>query len=122
MDPRENHKLDDRFTEAWRRWVNRTPRLSPAEAAARVGARIAAQGPSQRPRWFLAAAAAVLLVVTGVTVLWRHGRLVEPPTQTAVDQARPLGKGEVLIWLDEQTPLYMTFQEPESGTGKGDKQ
>jgi hypothetical protein len=26
-----------------------------------------------------------------------------------------MGNGEVLIWLDEETPLYMNFQPPENG-------
>ena len=122
MDPHESDELDGRFVEAWRRWVNRPPSLSPAASAARVASRLTAARPSRRPRWALAAAAALLLTVTGTTVLWWRGRPAELPPQTAADQTRPLGKGEVLIWLDEQTPLYMTFQEPEPGPGKGDRQ
>ena len=122
MNPRDEDQLDERFTEAWRKWANQAPTKSPAEAAARIAARIEGPLPGPRPLWLLAAAAAVLLAVTGSTVLWRHTRQVSFQPPAVADQSRPLGKGEVLIWLDEQTPLYMTFQEPESEPGKGEKQ
>jgi hypothetical protein len=38
------------------------------------------------------------------------GERINPP---------PLGAGEVLMWLDEETPLYMTFQLPGSGPEQG---
>ncbi len=122
MDRQDKDRIGDRFTEAWRAWANRPPKLSSSEAAARVAARIAAERHSRTPQWYLAAAAAVLLAVTGATVLWRHERSVPSESRATVDQSRPLGKGEVLMWLDEQTPLYMTFQEPDSEPGKGDRQ
>jgi hypothetical protein len=65
----------------------------------------------------VASAAALLIAVVAGNWLLQTG---EPSVVTNNGHAAPsLGHGEVLIWLDEETPLYMTFQSPESEAGSG---
>ena len=47
-------------------------------------------------------------------------RTTPVPTPSApppLVEAQPLGAGEVLIWLDAETPLYMTFEAPPASRG-----
>ncbi len=69
----------------------------------------------------MTAAAAVLLAAVGGTVLRRPDRTIPEPPGASRQEAVPLGSGEVLMWIDDQTPLYMTFQVPEAEQGKGGK-
>ena len=113
---------DKDFVAAWRSWVNRPPKLDPREAASRITARIRRRTPWYAVRWGLAAATAMLLVAVGATVLLRREIAPQHRQPESASAPSPIGKGEVLIWLDERTPLYMTFQAPEPIQEKGDKQ
>jgi hypothetical protein len=65
----------------------------------------------------LASAAALLIAVVAGNWLLNP---VEPSVMTGNGLAAPsLGHGEVLIWLDDETPLYMTFQSPETASDNG---
>ncbi len=117
MKSPEDDGLDDRFAQAWKRWAAQPPRQSPAEAAAGVALRIRQRRGQQLSSWMLAAAAAILLAAVSTTILWKPARTV--PSAQPINEQGTLapGKGEVLLWIDEQTPLYMTFQAPEEGQG-----
>ena len=109
MNPHDDD-LDARFQEAWREWTRRPTRLSPAAAADRVRARLVPQ--PRNLRWAYAAAAALLCVSAGLSYLWLNSRSSILQPTAATQQMAPLGEGEVLMWLDEKTPLYMNFQPP----------
>ncbi len=121
MNMPEDEDLDHRLAAAWREYAARPPRRSPSDAAAAIALQIR-QLPArrQRPTWYLAAAAALLLAAVSTTVLWKPLG-TSPRSQPAAVQGTSLGKGEVLMWLDEKTPLYMTFQEPDEDQAKGGK-
>ncbi len=123
MKPPAKKNPEELFEKAWKTWTQRPTRLSPSEAAARIGVLIRERRRKRPPLW-ACAAAAVLLVAIALAVHW--SRLSNPPSPaqpTAVlREVPPLGQGEVLIWLDKDTPLYMTFQPPEAGGVKGGKQ
>lgn len=100
---------DDRFEQAWRRWAMRAPRRSPEMAARAVRA---ALPPRRRPkaRWVAALATGVAAVLAAVVLTLRPSAPPRQPTQVGVVVEAPrLGSGEVLLWLDDGTPLYMTF-------------
>jgi ferric-dicitrate binding protein FerR (iron transport regulator) len=109
MNPHDDD-LDTHFKEAWREWTQRQTSLSAAAAAARVRARLAPR--SRYHRWVYAAAAALICASAGLSYLWLFSRspILQPAAVT--QQMAPLGEGEVLMWLDEKTPLYMNFQPP----------
>ena len=113
MKSREDEGLNAEFEQAWKRWATQPPRQSPADAAAVIASRIRQQPAGRRPNWYLAAAAAVLFALVGTVVVWRPVRTAPQPQPESQQASLPLKKGEVLIWIDEQTPLYMTFQAPE---------
>jgi ferric-dicitrate binding protein FerR (iron transport regulator) len=122
MNPPENKLPEERFEEAWQRWAQRPPRQSPAEAAARVGALIRERQRRRKPRWALTAVAAVLFIAIALGLHW--SRLSTPPPLrpvTGIQDSPRLGEGEVLMWIDTDTPLYMTFQPPEGGASRGGK-
>mgnify|MGYP001031048983 CR=1 FL=1 len=111
-----------RFEEAWRRWLDRPPRRSGRDAALRLVAAVEARRRRYRI-WFPSAAAAALILVVAITaIVFRPPRETRPPGAVIeTGQPLPLGRGEVLIWLDEDTPLYMTFQSPEESREDGGK-
>ena len=122
MQPPVERTPEGRFEKAWKKWAARPTRLSSSEAATRVGMMIRERQARRRPVWAYAAAA-VFLMAIGIAIQW--SRLSTPPPSAqpaAVVQGAPqLGQGEVLIWLDRDTPLYMTFQEPEAAGPRGAK-
>ena len=122
MKPQDERIPGDRFEAAWRKWLQRPTRQSPAEAAARVSLLIRER---RRRRHFIwaCAAAAVLLITVAVAVHWARLSNRPAPVQPAalLQETPQLGQGEVLMWLDKDTPLYMTFQPPEVGEAKGGK-
>jgi hypothetical protein len=64
-----------------------------------------------------ASAVALLIAVVAGHLLLHNG---EPSAINGHGLAAPsLGHGEVLIWLDDETPLYMTFQSPETASQNG---
>lgn len=116
----DDRKLKD-FEERFRRWAQRPPDTPPEEAARRVVDRLPAQGATFRPWHGLAAAAVLALVVTSWLLLGPGGTPTPTPPigETAVaESAHPADSDEVLLWLDESTPLYMTFA-PAGQEGNG---
>jgi hypothetical protein len=107
---------EDRFDEALRAWADRPPRLDSRAAARAVTSRLGERR-RQPPRlvWTLATAAAVAVAAAGVLVV----RVTSPPLgpqQAGMVLATPtLTEGQILIWLDEETPLYMTYAAPDTG-------
>jgi hypothetical protein len=103
---------EDRFIEAWKQWARRPPARSPAEAAAAVSGRLTVR--RERPYWWALAAAAALTLTIAMAVHWSIiiRRAGPPGANITRQETAPMGNGEVLIWLDEQTPLYMNFQPP----------
>lgn len=119
----------DRFEEALRRWAEQPPRTSPDEAARQVVSRLdeperAAHGRAWHPALAPALAlAAVLMLALGLG-WWARRTAVpaEPPAETAsatLETATlpPLDDDVVLIWLDAETPLYLSLQTHETNSG-----
>ncbi len=109
------------FEDRWRRFAYRPARRPAAEAAARaVAASRGAPAPRAIP-WVFAAAGALLIAGAALTV--RLG--IRPgggPAPAAAVASASISSGTVLLWLDEETPLYMTFQPPEdSGASGGER-
>lgn len=121
MSSNNSRDPEDRFLEAWKHWAQRPPRQSPAEAAAAVSRRLPLR--QQRRSWWALAAAAAMTVTVALAVQWSiFIRRATPPGPTInLQESAPMSKGEVLIWLDDETPLYMTFQPPENGPAPGNK-
>jgi hypothetical protein len=101
------------FEDRWREWANRPPRKSPAFAAVEIKRRLR-QADGLR-RWRAPVAAAAVLAACGFLGV----RLLSPPKPAPLpaelSTAAPLAEGQVLIWLDPDTPLYMTYQNPPGG-------
>jgi hypothetical protein len=113
----------DRLDEALRALAARPPAVTPAAAARGIAARIEGLGrraPRLRPAW--AWTAATVLVAGGIAVLLRVGQPppagsdpvvgAREPAGAGLSLAGTLADGEVLIWLDAETPLYMSFAPP----------
>jgi hypothetical protein len=118
-----NYEAEDRFVREWKEWLERPLRRNASDAAARISAEIQRQVPVRRtPRLAFAAAAAALVFVAGISVFLVFRGPQEVPKRAVIAGAsQPLGSGEALIWLDERTPLYMTFQPPGVSSGSGEK-
>jgi hypothetical protein len=137
----EARDLQRDFEERWRRWGERPPRTRPETAARRVLTRLAE--PAPRPWWQPAggwtspgtrrlAVAALVLAAVGIWVLTAGlpisftgpgstGAPVRPPSGS-LPATPAMTDGVVLMWLDAETPLYMTFAPPSrtAGAEKGD--
>ena len=110
----------DEFERALKAWAERPPRRTPEEAGRRAveGARRR----SRRTRAVRALLATAALVVLALTLgLPREGPAPEgsPPPEVGPLASAPLGAGQALIWLDAETPLYMTFEAPGTAPGGG---
>ncbi len=121
MSQTDSQDPEDRFIEAWKEWAQRPPTRSPAEAAAALSSRLNVR--RKQTHWWALAAAAVLTVTIAVAVHWSTmlRRTGAPGANISHQEATPIGNGEVLIWLDEKTPLYMNFQPPETGQASENK-
>jgi len=109
----------DEFEGALVAWAERPPRRSPEEAGRRVVE--AARQRQRRSRAVRALLATAALVVLALTLgLPREGPVPggSPPEAPPLASA-PLGAGQALIWLDAETPLYMTFEAPGTAPGGG---
>ena len=98
------------FEAAWRRAVDRPTSVAPVEAARRAVERARLRRRRRASAWV---AAAILVAAVAV---WRAPVRPRPapasPGPAAVEVAIP-GPDVVVIWIDEETPLYMTVVAPE---------
>lgn len=121
MTSPQKQDAEERFAQAWRDWLERPLKKDASTAAAQIAGLLQQRSQARRPRWIPLAAAAALACVIGVS-MFRVLRQAPPPRPPAeIGEASSLGKGEVLIWLDEHTPLYMTFQPPDAAGSSGGK-
>jgi len=110
------------FEDAWRRAADRPPRLAGSAAARRVVARL--EPPPRRRaalRWAAAAGLAAVLALAVALGWWdsrRSESLLAPETVAAAEAPLPLDDGVVLLWLDDETPLYLTLTPPRSGAAQ----
>jgi hypothetical protein len=118
MKSREPRDPEAHFEETWKRWLQRPTALSPAEAAGRIAGHLSPRR-RRKSAWLVAAAASILLLAAGIAI-WRTTTVLAPgePPFAAPEK---LGGGEVLMWLDSQTPLYMTFQAEALNPNGGEK-
>jgi hypothetical protein len=112
---------EERFDEALKAFAARTPRQAPAEAAAIISRQIRQPRQYRITDWALTTAAACLLAAVGTTLLWKTPRDLSTDSSPLYAGVQPLSQGEVLLWIDEETPLYMTFQPPDGYSEKGEK-
>jgi ferric-dicitrate binding protein FerR (iron transport regulator) len=121
MSGSDESDRERRFETAWRTWATRPPNRSPRQAAVEVTQSIRAQG-GRSGFWVPAAVVACLIAAVAISTWWvsnpvRFSRdfSTAPPFESAT-----LPPGQVVFWLDENTPLYMNFQSPgDSGIGGG---
>ena len=111
-----------RFDEALRDWAGAEPRTPAGQAAQQVMARLP-EPRSQRwhtSSWLpLASAAAglALMLVVGWALL-PGTEVPSTPVPSAAEIALPpLQENVVLLWLDDQTPLYLTVAPPATQGG-----
>lgn len=110
---------EDRFHRAFREWAARPPRTPAPFAARRLAQRLAGlsgETARQPRRWALsrlAGAAAVLAVLAGGLWLGSRPPLIPRPPQSSA--AAPVDDGVVVLWLDTETPLYLTLNPPPAG-------
>lgn len=114
----------DRFDAELRAWAGQPPARPPAAAAHEIAARIEgrrAPAPRFHPGW--AWTAAGLAAAVGIAALLRVGDTppasLAPTAPSIAAGVAPrhaggttLAEGQVLIWLDPETPLYMNFAPP----------
>jgi len=108
----------DVFEKQWREWGQRPLMTSPEEAARRVVQRVGHARTLRPWRWMAGAAAAAAMVIAAVGVV-REDLPREGLVSSVVASDRSLEQGVVVMWIDEQTPLYMTFQDPGSTASLG---
>jgi ferric-dicitrate binding protein FerR (iron transport regulator) len=108
----------EEFESALKEWAERPPHRLPTEAGRRVAATARKrQSRIRATRTLLATAALLVLAVT--LGIQRQGPVPEttPPPAAPPRATAPLEDGQALIWLDAETPLYMTFEAPGEAPG-----
>lgn len=132
---------EDRFDEALRRWADRPSETDPSAAARQVLDRLEESTPYRQRSWWVAGAvgaalaAAALVLVLGA---WPPEASRDPgaapgagrpadavvadtfaPDRVAPDRVDTptLDDDVVLIWLDQETPLYLNVPETRSSRG-----
>ncbi len=107
MDDRNRTGPEERFEAAWKAWLDRPIGRPPGSEWLD---RAHLENRRRRRRlWFPLAAAAILVLAF---LLFPKRGTQPPQVASVVGEVPTLGQGEVLIWLDEKTPLYMTFEAP----------
>ncbi len=120
----ENHKDSlKEFEDRWKQWAKKTPCTAPEEAARRIVARLPVRSrrrgvfgflPARR---YLAAAATVAFFVFGISFFW-SGKPTALDAPVVKEASIELGEDVALIWLDPDTPLYLTLDPPEAVPGE----
>lgn len=131
MTPREHPpdaapKRDDAawraFTAAWKREVGAQVATPPWAAADRVLARLAGprRAPLQgRPALRLAAGLAAALLLVALPLWLRFAPPAAAPERAGeVLAAATPGEDELLLWLDDATPLYLTLEPAAAAAGR----
>lgn len=99
------------FEDAFRTWAERPPTKSAEEAAKDLSVLIRSRGRRRMLRFSaLAAAATVIAGVTAVLLRQPSVPVPNPGTVSEFERANEPGDGVVVMWLDDETQLYMTFQ------------
>ena len=130
--PLERSKSDrvatEQFDRAFKAWAERPPATPAEQAAGQVLERLARR--PIRPkrshvawRWanaFAAILLAAVIVARFSPVPSSTPSPIETPggVQAGVVEAPPLPEGVVLMWLDAETPLYLTMNPPEVPQGE----
>ncbi|MEO1367592.1 MAG: hypothetical protein AAFX50_10485 [Acidobacteriota bacterium] len=106
----------DRFDDALKAWARTPPRRAPGDAAREVLGRLPdgrRRSPSPRRRarssawaWANVAAAAALVAIMGLRFAPAPYLMPEPPGPSL--EAPPLPEDVILMWLDSETPLYLS--------------
>ncbi|MEM1181589.1 MAG: hypothetical protein AAGM22_24815 [Acidobacteriota bacterium] len=110
----------DRFDQALVALARKAPDTAPADAAAQVLSRLprrrAAAVRRTHPMWAWAnvATAVALAMVVGLRFAPTPPPQADPPGAAEV---QPLPEAVVLMWLDAETPLYLTVQPPAGAGG-----
>lgn len=120
----------DRFDQELRRWAEQPPRTPPAAAARQVLSRLdRPRRATRRPVLALALTLATVLTLALGFGWWARQATApaEPPTAgvaavtaTAIGEATlppPLSDDVVLLWLDPETPLYLSLQPSKTDPG-----
>ena len=126
-----------RFDRSFRAWADRSPEMSAEEAAGQFLDRLSERD-SQRsradhahPGWHWANAIVAVALVTVISLRFDIGlQPADPAASTdssdstndsasasAPLEPRPLPDGVVVMWLDSETPLYLTMNAPEVDHG-----
>jgi hypothetical protein len=115
-----NEERRDNFDQVFKSWAERLPETPPNQAAAQVVGQLTEQGGNtlfvgSRMRFAAAAATLMLAVVVG----WMTLRPEPPAAVPATTEVAlpPLEENVILLWLDEQTPLYLTVAPPATKGG-----
>ncbi len=115
-DNQTDHEI--RFSREWHAWLDRPVAQSPEAAAARISGILRDSRGRRHRVWPLATAAASVSLLIMICLFPRRISTELPVTTAPVPvQSEPAQPGEVLMWLDEDTPLYMHFQPPTSQGG-----
>ncbi len=99
------------FDDAFRDWATRPPETSAVEAAGEVTALIRKRNRRRVLRFSaMAAAAVVVLAISAILLRTPTRSTLEPVVVAEVVQSAHQEDGVVLMWLDDETKLYMVFQ------------
>jgi len=109
MKSPEGFESQQWFERAWKRWLDSPTHKSPEEAAAAVAQLIRQRRRRARSLWLYAAAAALLIAGIMISLSRQPDGAVPERSDRKVQEEEPLGQGQILLWLDGQTPLYMTY-------------
>ena len=109
---------EERFARAWNQWLDHPLKKQPEKAARDILLLLEKPRRTHRQLWMPIASAAALALALGGSVMWRSLHTRSAPAPAGMQAPSKVGQGEVLMWLDDRTPLYMTFQTPEGSGGK----
>jgi ferric-dicitrate binding protein FerR (iron transport regulator) len=107
----ENPNPEERIEPAWRAWLDQPMRRPPE--AGWISSVQRDQARKRRLLWLPLAATAAVAAVLVFAIFVRNRQESPAAIVRATNERLTLGQQEVLIWLDEKTPLYMTFHAPE---------
>lgn len=111
------------FLDVLRKRASLPPALAPQMAAVRIGARIREEERSRRHGWIVAiSTCAILAVAIGFFFLVPRHALRAPSAAPSASVPQPLAdaREEVVVWIDDETPLYMTVGSSEPASEKGE--